>query len=103
MHHMNRDFSDCKEHFKPHPKPNPECMKIWKGCKEAWKKIEADKSLSKDQKAAKVKALKEGCMKKAKKMHCKCPHKPHPKPSQKCQDLGKKFKAAWKKLMADKT
>lgn len=81
-------------HNKPHPLqagPSAECKKLWEGCKEAWKKIEADKSLSKDEKAAKVKALKEGCMKKAKAAHCKCPKKMMhgKKPSEKCVALSK--------------
>lgn len=109
-----------------HDKPSPECKKIWEGCKDAWKKIEADKKLSPKEKAAKVKALKEGCMKKAKAAKCKCPKKfakkhwmkkgrkgckgkkfmkrhfaKHPA-NPKCAELKKECKEAWKKIEADK-
>jgi hypothetical protein len=81
---------------KPHPhhivmammdKPSAECQKIKEGCMAAWKKIMADKSLSKDQKAAKVKALKEACMKKAKAAHCKKMEKDFYNPSAECRKI----------------
>jgi hypothetical protein len=96
---------------KPHPhhivmammdKPSAECQKIKEGCMAAWKKIMADKSLSKDQKAAKVKALKEACMKKAKAAHCKKMEHHFNKPSAECKKIKEGCMAAWKKIMADK-
>merc|ERR1712048_1459517 len=80
----------CGKHHRHHivmammDKPSDKCQEIEEGCKELIAKINADKNLSKDQKAAKVKAVQEGCAKKEKAAGCT---KMEGKPSAECKKI----------------
>ena len=85
---------------KPHPKPdNMTCADIEKKAKAMFEEIEKNKNLTKEQKAAKEKWVKEWFAKESHAHHCK---PPHPHPEDVCKKIADWCHATYNKIENDK-